>query len=116
MMKAYYQSKKSTYRLPPPIYQKMVKTVEAYDFYKQLPPGSVPEAGRVLQAVDHALAVWVQEEYRQAVFLHVAQREPYFRLEKDYGISVSTLKRWTQKFVYGVARELGEDYAGLVEG
>ena len=57
-----------------------------------------------------ALTSHVREEYRLAIFNHIVEGREYKELEQEYGISISTMKRWTQRFVYGVATELGENY------
>ena len=128
-MKDYYQSTRSAYKLPKPIYAKIVKTIQSYDFYRcvveavnGLSEATVRELDSVNRAtaeyyienIDDALENCVNEEYRNAVFEHTAREVPYSDLEEIYGISISTMKRWTQRFVYGVAVNLGEDFPDYV--
>lgn len=125
-MKNYYQYK-NDYKLPGPIYRKTVKTIQAYNYYSSIAntfrTGSIhlqqvekgvinsTHAQHYITAIDSALRDYVQEEYREAVFLHVVYRERYIDLEETYGISESTLKRWVQKFVYGAATYLGDNFS-----
>ena len=53
---------------------------------------------------------YVSDEYRDAVFEHIILGIEYDVLEELYYFDASTLKRWVQKFIYGVAVELGEDF------
>lgn len=125
-MKEYYQNKSHGYRLPYPIYKKMIKTIEAYEFYREIEKqgksteksvmnpekaaANVASAGMYVAAIEQALTSYVREEYRPAIFNHIVEGREYKELEQEYGISISTMKRWTQRFVYGVATELGENY------
>jgi len=124
-MKNYYQSQKSAYKLPKPIYAKIVKTIQSYDFYRcvidtvdsrsetsvgEIDAVNKATAAYYIENIDRALESCVHEEYRNAVFEHTAREVEYSLLEEQYGISVSTMKRWTQRFVYGVAVNLGEDF------
>lgn len=124
-MKDYYQRKKSEYKLPKPIYAKIVKTIQSYDFYKcvvdavnsrsetlvhEFDSVNRATAEYYIENIDDALENCVNEEYRNAVFEHTARNVAYDLLEKKYGISASTMKRWVQRFVYGVAVNLGEDF------
>lgn len=132
-MKNYYQQKGMGFVLPQPIYRKTVNTIRAYNFYQSL-SNQIDEDGEInksldkgkverlavnaamadffINAIHEALKAFVAEEYREAVLIHLADDVPYCELEEKYGISISTLKRWTQRFVYGVATELGENYFG----
>ena len=132
-MKNYNQVKGGGYVLPPPIYRKMVNTIRAYNFYQSLSnepdeDGEINKSlncGKVekiavnaamgdyyINAIHSALNNYVAYEYREAVLANLTEDIPYYDLEEEYGISVSTLKRWNQRFVYGVATELGENYFG----
>jgi hypothetical protein len=122
-MKNYYQYK-NDFCLPKPIYRKTVKTVQCYDFYKSIANTysvnstcgtekltvNRMQAQHYVTAVDEALKNYVVEEYREAVFAHLLHRKKYADLEFEYGISTSTMKRWVQKFVYGVATYLGDNF------
>ena len=61
-----------------------------------------------VRIIDQALADYVPEAYRAAVFSHVVDRTTYNELEERYFISASTMKRYSQVFIWGVARGLGE--------
>lgn len=124
-MKSYYQYKNNGYTLPKPIYAKMVKTVRAYEFYKGV-VNSVDNKSEIditeedisskalaenyIASIDRALKAYVISDLREPVFRHVAYSEDYIYLEEKYHRSRSVMKRWTQRFVYGVAIELGENF------
>ena len=132
-MKNYYQIKGMGYVLPKPIYRKTVNTIRAYNFYRSL-SNQADEDGELnksldrckvervevnaamadffINAIHEALRDYVVAEYREAVLVHLTEGRTYGDLEEKFGISVSTLKRWTQRFVYGVATVLGENYFG----
>lgn len=124
-MKDYYQYKTLGFRLPHNIYQKTRKTIMCYSYYLSV-VNSVENksdtekterdienmiiAKQHIEAIDRALNGYVPKEYMPAVFEHAAYGAEYEFLEIKYGISRSTLKRWTQTFTYGVAIELGEAF------
>ena len=130
-MKNYYQIKEMGYVLPHPIYRKTVNTIRAYNFYRSI-SNREDEDGEInrslegeavalaavnsasvdyyIDAIHTALSKYVIEEYREPVFRHLVDAVEYFELERDHGISASTLKRWVQRWVFGVATELGENY------
>ena len=124
-MKDYYQYKKTGYKLPKPIYAKTVKTIQSYDFYqgvvnsvdnKSESKVTVDDANNkavaeyYINIIDKALQEYVVKELREAIFSHVAREADYIYLSEIYNVSVSVMKRWTQRFIYGVATELGENY------
>lgn len=125
-MKSYYQFN-NYYTLPPAIYRKTVKTIQAYPYYSSiansLKTGSAhlckiekdvvnaAHAQHYIDAIDAALKDYVIDDYREAVFIHAVYRTRYAELEDIYGISESTMKRWVQKFIYGAATYLGDNFA-----
>ena len=138
-MKNYYQQKKDGWKLEPVIYAKTVKQIQCYRFFQkilaeegdksyvqeagaeavclrenQAPEKPGPESRQVakkyVQAVDRALERYVPEAYRDAVFAHMVDGKKYTELEETCFTSASTLKRYVQAFVWGVAEELGENF------
>ena len=122
-MKSYYQYQKTGYKLPKPIYAKVVKTIAAYDYYQSVITGIKEksenmvtdrdmaikaDAEHYIQSIDSALENWVIEPLRKPIFLHVARGIEYAALEDMCYVSASVMKRSTQRFVYGVAKEIGE--------
>ena len=127
-MKCYYQRKNSGFLLPKPIYKKTRNTIACYDFYKDIVRGvqlqeqeAVPQnperaainkatAEYYVDAIDTALREYVREDLQEGIFEHVARGKPYVELEESLFYSASTLKLWTQIFVYGVATILGDNF------
>ena len=136
-MKSYYQQKKGGWTLEPVIYAKTVKQIRCYRFFRRILDeggetggeeaglevarkadgapaqglSSQPDlatARRYVEAVDLGLKRYVPEVYRKAVFAHVVDGVEYTDLEETSFASASTLKRYAQVFVWGVAEELGE--------
>ena len=123
-MKNYYQQKKGGWKLDPAIYARTVSLIRCYRIYcQQADAGTAGDAGTAekdpthsrrtavqdyVQIIDQALADYVPEAYRAAVFSHVVDRTTYNELEERYFISASTMKRYSQVFIWGVARGLGE--------
>ena len=67
-------------------------------------------AEQYVRAIDQALQLYVPAEYRNAVFAHLVDGAEYTELEERYFLSASTMKRYVQVFVWGVAEELGENF------
>ena len=124
-MKNYYQQKKGGWNLEPVIYAKTVKQIGCYRFFQQIVKdyeSASPErrkeswvmdkvvAEQYLEAIDHGLERYVPAQYRDAVFAHLVDGREYSDLEEQYFVSASTLKRYVQVFVWGVAEELGENF------
>ena len=124
-MKNYYQQKKGGWNMEPVIYAKTVKQIRCYRFFQQIvedyesaSPQRQTEDGlmdkvvaqQYLQAIDQGLQRYVPAEYRPAVFAHMVDGVEYSDLENEYFFSVSTMKRYVQVFVWGVAEELGENF------
>ena len=61
-------------------------------------------AAQYVRIIDQALVDYVPEAYRMAVFSHVVDRATYNDLEEQHFISTSTMKRYTQVFIWGVAK------------
>ena len=123
-MKNYYQQKKGGWRLEPVIYAKTVKQIGCYRFFcRKIEEfeGCSPEkrtesaladkvvAEHYVRAIERGLKLYVPEEYRNAVFEHLVDGMEYIELEEKYYLSASTMKRYVQVFVWGVAEELGEN-------
>ena len=115
--------------LEPVIYAKTVKQIRCYRFFRRiLDEGSETDgaeaapaqgsfsqpdlatARRYVEAVDLGLKRYVPEVYRKAVFAHMVDGVEYTDLEETSFASASTLKRYAQVFVWGVAEELGENF------
>lgn len=130
-MKNYYQQKKDGWKLEPVIYAKTVKQIQCYRFFRRIlsegtdagkscvrEDGILQEsrdsgrkvAERYVQAVERGLERYVPEAYREAVFAHMVDGRGYAELEETCFLSASTLKRYVQAFVWGVAEELGEKF------
>lgn len=122
-MRSYYQQLKTDYTLHPAIYAKTVKTIAAYYQYKKIVDtvnnksdityDDVNErmvADCYIKAIHKSLRDWVNRDYRKACFDHVVKGIGYIELEEKYYLSISSMKRWVQVFVYGVAKELGEEF------
>lgn len=73
-------------------------------------PAGRQVAERYVRAVDRALEHYVPDTYRDAVFAHMVDGKKYTELEETCFVSASTLKRYVQAFVWGVAEELGENF------
>ena len=124
-MKNYYQQKKGGWSLEPVIYAKTVKQIQCYRFFEQIvqryesaSPDRRTEdwmtdkmmAEQYLEAIDLGLQHYVPAQYREPVFSHLVDGAEYLNLEEQYFVSASTLKRYVQAFVWGVAAELGENF------
>lgn len=125
-MKNYYQQKKGGWSLEPVIYAKTIKQIRCYRFfqsiikeYEAMSPERRTErsmldkivAERYMQAIEEGLRRYVPAEYRPAVFAHLVDDVEYTILEEKHFVSASTLKRYVQVFVWGVAEELGENFS-----
>ncbi len=124
-MKNYYQQKKGGWCLEPVIYAKTVKQIRCYRFFQQMirdyAEAGMEERSKMdlqdvmiaeayVNAIDQGLQSYVPSEYREAVFAHLVDGEEYIDLEDRFFISSSTMKRYVQVFVWGVAKELGENF------
>ena len=132
-MKNYYQQKKGGWKLDPVIYAKTVAQIRCYRIYRGQAEAEIASdagygmtlresgsagpdtkyssrsaAAQYVQIIDQALVDYVPEAYRMAVFSHVVDRATYNDLEEQHFISTSTMKRYTQVFIWGVAKGLGE--------
>ncbi|MGF6376695.1 hypothetical protein M2140_001773 [Clostridiales Family XIII bacterium PM5-7] len=128
-MKSYYQPKRIGYRLPPPVYAKTVKFIQCYDFYVGL--ANVDErrsltalnvekvavekaqAEKYIELIEAALDNCVPAEHKDKVFGFVAREMTYAHLteyDEEADIPKNEMKKWVQRFIWTVARELGEDY------
>ena len=135
-MKNYYQQKKGGWSLEPVIYAKTVKQIRCYRFFRRileaedagaasegadavsegacaaLNSAEIAAARQYVDAIDQALERYVPSEYREAVFAHMVDGAEYLDLEERFFVSASTMKRYAQVFVWGVATELGETFSG----
>lgn len=124
-MKNYYQQKKGGWCLEPVIYAKTVKQIRCYRFFQQLvreyesaEPGrrseidlrDVMTAQQYVRAIEQGLQQYVPAQYRDAVFDHMVDGVEYYELEEKYYLSRSSMKRYAQVFVWGVAEALGENF------
>ena len=126
-MKDYYQYRNlKGYTLHDALYRKTRQTVRCYHYYMSVindvdnksdiikTENDIENrmvAEQNIKAIEEALYEYVKEEYRQAVFEHVAFDAEYKYLQRKYYISEGTLKRYTQMFIYGVAVKLGDTLA-----
>lgn len=124
-MKNYYQKRSSGYTLHPQIYAKTIKFIKCYSFFTEyiqkiesmqkikLTENHIVNknvAEENLNIIRRALEIWVASEYQEAVLMHTAYGYEYSILETKYNISCGCMKKWCQRFIYGVAVELGEDF------
>lgn len=125
-MKSYYQRKNGGYLLPHEIYKKTWNTIECYDFYQRVlcsldqrsEENLDPEwtslnkvtAGYYIDMIDSALNEYIPEELRQEILEHVVYGKTYREISKTVHMSPSSLKRWTQIFIFGVAEHLGDNF------
>ena len=125
-MKSYYQRKNGGYLLPHEIYKKTWNTIECYDFYQRvlfsLEQGSKenldPEWASInkataeyyIKTIDNALNEYIPADLRQEIFEHVVYGKTYRDISKKVHMSPSSLKRWTQIFIFGVAEHLGDNF------
>lgn len=72
----------------------------------------IAAARQYVDAIEQALELYVPSEYREAVFAHMVDGAEYLDLEERFFVSASTMKRYAQVFVWGVATELGETFSG----
>lgn len=127
--KSYYQSKEkfcdNSFVLNPILYKRTIYTIKDYprfvsEFHGEISyprdcdishnsPTEEVAINKVnnvyrKEAIERALKQ-IPKEYQQMVFDHIVYDKTY--LELDYAHE-NTLKKYTQAFVYFVARELGE--------
>ena len=96
-MKNYYQ-KKGPYTLRENTYRRMRYLIADYDFFKAV------NFDLYVQAIENAMQA-IPSEYVRPVQEHLIYRKPYAYF--DY-VSESTLKKWVQRYIWHVAKELGE--------
>jgi len=124
-MKSYYQQRKGGFKLHQRVYEKTIKDIQLYYLCQskinlleeksdlKITQNDVDNAvisAKYKNAIDVALEKYVIKEYRDAVFEHIVNRTEYSVLEEIYYLSTPSMKKWVQRFVYGVAKELGEDF------
>lgn len=124
-MKNYYQQQKGGFKLNPKVYAKIRKEIECYRFWEEkinqresksilnIPKKEFDNmilAKAKIDIIDKALINYVPEDYRKAVFEHTVDNAEYIDLEDKYHFTTPTIKRYVQRFTYGVAKLLGEDY------
>lgn len=63
--------------------------------------------GRIAKAIEDGI-FWVEEYYREPIWEWVTKHTTVKELAQKYSCSESTIRRKQQKYVYGVAFELGE--------
>ena len=114
-MKSYYQQRKGGFKLHQRVYEKTIKDIQLYYLCQSKinlleEKSDLKISAKYKNAVDVALEKYVIKEYRDAVFEHIVNRTEYSVLEEIYYLSTPSMKKWVQRFVYGVAKELGEDF------
>lgn len=67
------------------------------------------DARNIIKGIDAGL-YWIDERFRDAIWERAMENTPWDELEEKYNWSESTLRKQYQKFMYGVASELGELY------
>ena len=124
-MKSYYQISKGGFKLKPPVYAKTVKEIACYRYFeetvKKINQKELQEkltekdiykratAKLYIKTIEKALNC-IPVKYQKAIFEHLVDRSEYTYLEQKYFVSASTMKRYTQLFVWKVATELDEDF------
>lgn len=126
-MKSYYQVSKGGYTLKDCIYRKTIGIIGCYrhfeDVIKQIDEkeasGEIDEidytkrgkAKYYIKIIDKiAFTNTLPGEYQNAVFEHLVDKAEYKYLEKKYFLSTPAMKKYTQIFVYFVAKELREEF------
>lgn len=125
-MKKYYQYKGlSSYKLKHSIYRatynkiktypdllNIVKSIEEKDEINLKPEDIEIKTTALyeISIIEAALSKWVYKEYQEAILKHIAYSYKYSDLSDKYYISEQCMKKWTQIFVFGVAKEFGTDY------
>ena len=108
-----YQIRMEGYRLPEEVYHQclwivrdMERSIGLFASFMAVDRGELPlqvsSAGHRICAVSRALEM-VPAEYRQGIIDSILKRGGGFR---DYAHE-NTWKRWKQRFIYGVAVEMG---------
>lgn len=126
-MKNYYQprgGKKSQYALRDNTYRRMWYLIADYYYFKAVQTGQIPlerfkdERNSITetpaiesanfriytQAIERAMAA-IPSEYKEAVLSHITYHTRY--ADFDY-VCEGTLKKWVHRFIWHVAKELGE--------
>lgn len=127
MMKNYYQphgGKKGEFTLRDNTYRRMLYLIADYEYFKAVQRGEVEleqlkdernsttETAAIkrvnfdtyIQAIEKA-AEAIPSEYVEAVQMHIMHRKRYADFDH---VSENTLKKWVQRFIWHVAKELGE--------
>jgi len=126
-MKSYYQVSKGGYTLKDCIYRKTTNLISCYrhleDVIRQIDDkessGKIGEieytkrgkAKYYIKIIDKvAFTNMLPVEYQKAIFEHLVDKAEYKYLEKKYFLSTPAMKKYTQIFVYLVAKELREEF------
>ncbi len=124
-MKNYYQQEKGGFKLPKEIYHHTRSFIGCYRFFQNTMDLNlnkslvkitendlvhIVQAEKHIKLIDEALINYVPKEYRKAVFEHTVDKIEYLELEEKYYLTTPSMKRYVQRFTYGVAKLLGEDY------
>ena len=124
-MKNFNQIKKGGFKLEPCIYAKTIKEIECYLYYKKQIAEILEKESKGL-ATDRDLSKrammqyyvkvidsaekYIPLDYRAAIKEHLIEGSGYEYLERKYYVTTSSMKRYTQAFVWAVSKELGEDF------
>lgn len=120
-MRYFYQQNMDGWNLPPHEYACTVHKMRCYNSYKEKVNkiSNMSEQNITNKDIDEKLTLegyikaieggldYVPEEYKEAVFEHGVNGMYYVVLATQYHTSERTLKRYFQRFVYGVATNLG---------
>ena len=121
-VKNYRQSKRAEVRkyvLEKEIYRKCINDIRCYYYYKENIEKLQAELNISYSTKKYAMLKKMQREcnkieiasrvvplaFRDKIIAHTAGRESYMRVIGDTMMTLNTLERYTQKFVYYYARE-----------
>lgn len=109
------------FRLPKPVRGVVSARIDGYSEYEEIANRDersyvtefdcvcAIDAQRIIRDINAGL-FWIDEKFRDAIWDRAMNNTPWLELEEKYNWSESTLRKQYQKFMYGVASELGELY------
>lgn len=113
---------KEKWKLDPHVYKLTIHRIKSYEHYKKvikeltekekvtsLSERELREKGfskMYVEAIDTAIEKYIIPEFREAVKEHVICGANYDYLEQKYFLTKSSMKRWTQRFIWAVDQEL----------
>ncbi|WP_411328676.1 hypothetical protein [Anaerofustis stercorihominis] len=111
------------FRLPKPVRGVVSARIDGYSEYEEIANRGddcsfasefdivcAIDARNIIKGIDAGL-YWIDERFRDAIWERAMENTPWYELEEKYNWSESTLRKQYQKFMYGVASELGELYS-----